>query len=221
MDPVTKPLPTPAMLPTSRSAQLALAVFGVVLFGLLAFRGYGNRLGARPTDQHFTQLVDLNRADKSELQQIPGIGPNLADAILGHRQLHGKFSTVDDLGGVKGIGTKTVDKVRPWVNVVDDRDTSTDSADAEKLERKPIARPLATSPRVANGAKLRAGDAPINPNTASETELQRLPGVGPTMSQRIVETREKSAFKTIEDLRKVRGIGAKTLENIRPYLTIK
>ena len=221
MDPAPKPLPTPATLPTSRSAQLALAVCCVVLLGLLAFRGYGNRVGARPTDQHFAIQVDLNRADKSELQQIPGIGPSLAEAILGHRQVHGKFSTVDDLNGVKGIGAKTVEKVRPWVNVVDDRGESIIATDAEKLERKPIARPAVASPRESNSAKLRAGDAPLNPNTASETELQRLPGVGPVMSQRIVETRERAAFKTIEDLRKVRGIGAKTLENLRPYLIIK
>ena len=68
-----------------------------------------------------------------------------------------------------------------------------------------------------------AADAPtgvVNVNTASAAELERLPGVGETVALRIVEHREKNgAFKSIEDLMLVRGIGEKSFERIKPYLT--
>jgi competence protein ComEA len=58
-----------------------------------------------------------------------------------------------------------------------------------------------------------------NVNTASIAELERLPGVGPALAQRIVEHREKNgAFKKAEDLMLVRGIGEKSFERLRPYL---
>ncbi|KAB2969201.1 MAG: helix-hairpin-helix domain-containing protein [Thermoanaerobaculia bacterium] len=69
-----------------------------------------------------------------------------------------------------------------------------------------------------------AADAPagvINLNTASVAELERLPGVGAAVAQRIVEHREKNgAFRAIEDLMLVRGIGEKSFEKLRPYLTV-
>ena len=62
---------------------------------------------------------------------------------------------------------------------------------------------------------------PININHANQTELQKLPGIGPKLSQRILDERAKARFKSIDDLRRVPGIGAKTLEKLRPYVTIE
>ena len=58
----------------------------------------------------------------------------------------------------------------------------------------------------------------INPNTASKAELELLPGVGPALAERIMAERERSPFATLEDLDRVRGIGAKTLEQLREHL---
>ncbi len=59
----------------------------------------------------------------------------------------------------------------------------------------------------------------VNINTASSAELERLPGVGPSVAQRIVDHREKNgAFKGSEDLMLVRGIGQKTFDRIKPYV---
>ena len=52
------------------------------------------------------QKVNLNRALKSELITLPGIGPALADRIIAYRYEFGTFKTIDDLGNVKGIGEK-------------------------------------------------------------------------------------------------------------------
>jgi competence protein ComEA len=60
----------------------------------------------------------------------------------------------------------------------------------------------------------------ININTASAEELQKLPGVGPKLSQRIIAERDKKPFKSVDELRRVSGIGAKTLEHLRPLVTV-
>jgi len=62
---------------------------------------------------------------------------------------------------------------------------------------------------------------PIDLNTATEKQLEQLPGVGPTTAKAIVEFRTKSGrFRRVEDLLAVRGISESKLEKIRPYVTI-
>ncbi|MEX0723012.1 MAG: phospholipase D-like domain-containing protein [Gracilimonas sp.] len=62
---------------------------------------------------------------------------------------------------------------------------------------------------------------PININTADEATLQLLPGVGPAYSKRIVEYRtENGGFNSVEEITNIRGIGPKTLEKLRPIVTI-
>ena len=59
---------------------------------------------------------------------------------------------------------------------------------------------------------------PVNPNTASATELATLGGVGPVTAQSIIEKRAEMTFTKPEDLLKVRGIGKAHLEKMRPRL---
>ena len=62
----------------------------------------------------------------------------------------------------------------------------------------------------------------LNINTASAEELQTLPNIGAQMAQRIVDYREQyGEFASVEDLQKVKGIGAKTLEKLRPFVDAK
>jgi competence protein ComEA len=59
----------------------------------------------------------------------------------------------------------------------------------------------------------------VDINSADWPELLQLPGVGPTLAQRIVQSRQAGGpFADNDDLRRVRGIGPKTMEQIRPYL---
>jgi competence protein ComEA len=61
----------------------------------------------------------------------------------------------------------------------------------------------------------------VNLNTATLTELQRLPGVGVRTAERIIEFREKNGpFKKIEEVMNVQGIGEKTFLRLRPQLSV-
>jgi competence protein ComEA len=75
------------------------------------------------------------------------------------------------------------------------------------------------APKAAPAASALA--APINVNTATAAELEKLPGVGPAMALRIVEYRQKNnGFKKLEDLMQVKGIGEKTFLKLKPLVTI-
>lgn len=61
--------------------------------------------------------IPLNTADAPTLELLPGVGPVLAQRIIAYRNEIGGFRSVDDLLDVKGIGEKTLEKIRPYVVV--------------------------------------------------------------------------------------------------------
>jgi competence protein ComEA len=61
----------------------------------------------------------------------------------------------------------------------------------------------------------------VNLNTATAADLEKLPGVGPAMAQRIVEYRQKNGeFKKIEDLMNVKGVGERSFLRLKPLITV-
>jgi len=84
-----------------------------------------------------------------------------------------------------------------------------------------IAAALGAALALAAAAPSFAESSPINVNTASATELATLKGIGPAKAQAIVEHRDKNGqFKTVDDLKLVRGVGDKMLEQLRPQVTV-
>jgi comEA protein len=62
---------------------------------------------------------------------------------------------------------------------------------------------------------------PVNINTATLEELQRVPGIGPATAAKIVQMRKSyGTFKSVDDLLAIRGIGRKRLDKMRKYLTV-
>ena len=64
-----------------------------------------------------TESVDLNSATTEQLTTIPGIGEAMAQRIIDWREEHGPFRRVEDLMKVKGIGERSLEKIRPHVSV--------------------------------------------------------------------------------------------------------
>jgi competence protein ComEA len=62
---------------------------------------------------------------------------------------------------------------------------------------------------------------PVDLNRASRQQLQTLPGIGPKMADAILAARAGKPFASVEDLRRVKGIGPKTLERLRPHIRVE
>jgi comEA protein len=62
-------------------------------------------------------MVNINTAQAEELVRIPGIGPKTARKVILYRQKRGIFMTPEDLLLIKGIGEKTLDKMRPYLKL--------------------------------------------------------------------------------------------------------
>src|SRR5208282_3742661 len=70
-------------------------------------------------------------------------------------------------------------------------------------------------------AKKKPPTHPINLNSASAAELQQVPGIGPSTADKILQMRKSyGAFKSVDDLLAIKGIGPKRLEKMRKYLTV-
>ncbi|MCV7396222.1 ComEA family DNA-binding protein [Mycobacterium paraseoulense] len=75
------------------------------------------RTGAGPAKPRVDDVVDLNTATVQDLDGLPGVGPVTAAAIVAWRQANGKFTSVDQLAEVDGIGPARLEKLRALVRV--------------------------------------------------------------------------------------------------------
>ncbi len=64
--------------------------------------------------------VDVNRADWPELIQLPGVGQVLAERWIAERERGGEFRSHDDLDRVRGIGPRTLERIRPYLLPIPD-----------------------------------------------------------------------------------------------------
>jgi comEA protein len=71
------------------------------------------------------------------------------------------------------------------------------------------------------GKKKKPPLVPVNVNTATSEELQQVPGIGPVTAAKILQMRKSyGAFRSVDDLRAIKGIGPKRLAKMRKYLTV-
>lgn len=70
-----------------------------------------------PAEREGVLSVSINTADLDELVLIPGIGKTTAQNIIDYRDSNGFFQSVDDLLRVKGIGVKTLEKIREYITL--------------------------------------------------------------------------------------------------------
>ncbi len=164
------------------------------------------------------QKVDLNTASAKDLEGLKGIGPAKAKKIIAARP----YKTVDELSKA-GLSAKEIEGLKPFVVVGSPAPAPAPVATAKPaVTAKPAAPPKETPPKkeskpaAAPVAKLAPGEK-VNINTASQEKLEALPDIGPVRAKGIIDGRP---YKTIEDIKKVKGIGDKIFNKIKDLITV-
>lgn len=83
--------------------------------------------------------VNVNDSIWVDWMQLEGIGPSLAQRIVAYRNLNGRFSSIEDVARVPGIGPTTLDRIRPWLTMGHD-ENETRSANSDS-HRAPTTQP--------------------------------------------------------------------------------
>ena len=142
--------------------------------------------------------VNVNSATQGELETLPGIGPSKASAILEYRAANGPFTSLADLDNVPGIGPATLQNIAPSVEFGEEGEAAASGREPETSSVEP--------PKSTGG---------VNINTASTTQLESLPGIGPAKAAAIVADRDQNGpFGSCQDLTRVTGIGDATVRNM-------
>jgi competence ComEA-like helix-hairpin-helix protein len=170
--------------------------------------------------------LDLNRATAQDLDALPGLGPALAQRIVDYRKAHGPFKQIEDLSQVSGIGPHNLPKLKPYLGLGGPEAVVPPDWEAAMTAGKSGSGTYSESregrlPGSKIGLQPKTPGSVIDPNRASQADLETLPGIGPVLARRIIDYRRvHGPYKRIVDLRKVSGIGRKKLEKLRPYVVI-
>ena len=183
-----------------------------------------------------TSPVDLNTATEAQLESLKGVGAATAAKIIAGRP----YKSVDELSS-KGVPQRTVEMIRPLVTVggavaaapvppalpkapAPTAVKAAATAVVPAAPKPPAAAPMTPPPSIPSAGvagkaavtKLAPGQK-VNINTASETELEALPGIGPAKAQKIIAARP---FAAPEDIMKVSGIKQGIFAKIKDLITV-
>ena len=92
----------------------------VLIDGEQVYVGYvakANSSSSKSSKSRFTGVININRGTKAEFDSLTGIGPVIASRIINYRNTNGPFLALDDLLKVSGIGSKTLERIRPRLSL--------------------------------------------------------------------------------------------------------
>jgi competence protein ComEA len=108
----------------THSDQYFLGTLVIIMLALMGWRWVRvSQFGSEPVEierlesEQLKYRIDINTATRIEWMQLGGIGETLADRILVYRETNGRFEAIEDLDRVKGIGPKTIARIRKYLTV--------------------------------------------------------------------------------------------------------
>ena len=142
--------------------------------------------------------LELNAASAEELEQLPGIGPVLAERIVSYRSQIGCFQNREQLLDVEGIGTATYAAIVDLLYLTEEYDLS-DPAEPETEESQVV--PEVSEAEPGNVPKespqepvTEAEMQPVDLNTASRKELMQIPDMTPELAEEILQFRQENQY---------------------------
>ena len=168
----------------------------------LADQFESDQILAPPVFQKDTLIrLDINLANSSQLAELNGIGPVLSKRIINYRNSLGGFSDVKDIANVYGLSPETFESIKPHLYV------NTYAAPRRQQRGQRV-------------AEMRENPS-IDINLATARELEQLPGIGKTLSNRIIKYRNIiGGFDNIEQLKQVYYLEPDVFEKISPMIFV-
>lgn len=197
---------------TKKILMLCVLLLGCVFTGLWTYRGANSN-----DENNVNQLIQVSRAEKEQQSRRPMkiyvsgavLMPGIYDVAMGARA----YDAVEAAGGM--TNEANADKVNLAKKLKDGDHVNVPFVKQSRGRSNTTAK--ASSKGVTD---VKSNNAAVNINTASESELDSLPGVGPAMAKRIVAERERSPFSSVDDLLRVKGIGPAKLAKLRSRVRV-
>lgn len=145
-------------------------------------------------------VFDPNTLDEDGFVRL-GLPPRTARTIINYRNKGGRFRKPDDLRKIYTLRPEDADRLVPYVQIAG-MQQGPNGYSSQRNEARPSLR--------------------IDLNTADATTLERLPGIGKVLSERIVRYREAlGGFYSVQQLKEVSGINEQLFEQIHPQLILQ
>ncbi|MEL6252662.1 MAG: helix-hairpin-helix domain-containing protein [Bacteroidota bacterium] len=192
---------------------LLVLILLVAMSALFVFKHF---IAQRPYDQpvmaqNFAQPVivqdstlrlDINLADSSQWSQLKGIGPKLSQRIIRYRNSIGGFRNVEQVASVYGINQDLFSSIES--NLYYNRFSAPPSPSSSTSKAQKRSYPK------------------LDINTATAEDFEALPGIGKTLSKRIVKYRNTlGGFSSTDQLKRVYYLEPEIFQQIKPYLYLE